>query len=173
MSLDTVIGCSDRDYNPFVPIDLPTSLWKLFMYQVAPAEVPLPSQKHFVFVGSTGFCLVRFIIIIIISFSLRLSPSVSLSLSLPLLSLKPFVSCLPPSLSRTHASTQTRTHACADDVIARPAGSFRWTLFAGNVSIDDTYVVNPFKDPFEATLQIPGPVLAVALKALISKKTVP
>eukprot|EP00802_Teleaulax_amphioxeia_P008441 Tamp_08450.p1 GENE.Tamp_08450~~Tamp_08450.p1 ORF type:complete len:541 (-),score=151.44 Tamp_08450:702-2324(-) len=105
MSLDTVIGCSDRDYNPFVPIDLPTSLWKLFMYQVAPAEVPLPSQKHFVFVGSTG--------------------------------------------------------------------SFRWTLFAGNVSIDDTYVVNPFKDPFEATLQIPGPVLAVALKALISKKTGP
>jgi hypothetical protein len=39
--------------------------------------------------------------------------------------------------------------------MAALTGSFRWTLFAGNVSIDDTYVVNPFKDPFEASFQVP------------------
>jgi len=102
LGLDTVIGCSDREYQPWVPIDAPTSLWNLFITQVAPAELPLPTQKHLVFVGSTG--------------------------------------------------------------------SFRWNLFSGNVSIDDTYVVNPFQDPFWATYKVPGPVLAVALSAILHKK---
>jgi len=104
LGLDTVIGCSDREYQPWVPIDAPTSLWNLFITQVAPAELPLPTQKHLVFVGSTG--------------------------------------------------------------------SFRWNLFSGNVSIDDTYVVNPFQDPFWATYKVPGPVLAVALSAILHKKMV-
>lgn len=102
--LDTVIGCSTQEYQPWAPIDSPSSLWNLFISQIAPAELPLPTQKHLVFVGSTG--------------------------------------------------------------------SFRWNLFQGNVTIDDTYVVNPFKDPFWTTYKVPGPVLAVALTAILDKKLV-
>ena len=51
-------------------------------------------------------------------------------------------------------------------------GSFRWDLFAGNVTVDDTYVVNPFKDPFWATYKVPGPVLAVALSDILHPKRV-
>ena len=54
LGIDKVIGCSDREYQPWAALDSPSSLWRLFMYQVAPAELPLPSQKHVVFVGSTG-----------------------------------------------------------------------------------------------------------------------
>jgi hypothetical protein len=40
------------------------------------------------------------------------------------------------------------------------------------VTIDDTYVVNPFKDPFWATFEVPGPVLAAALSSILAKKLV-
>ena len=89
LGLDQVIGCSAREYRVWAPVDAPDSLWRLFVQQIAPAELPLPAQKHLVFVGSTG--------------------------------------------------------------------SFRWNLYQGPVSLDDTYVVNPFKDPFVAARTVPGP----------------
>ena len=102
LGLDQVIGCSAREYRVWAPVDAPDSLWRLFVQQIAPAELPLPAQKHLVFVGSTG--------------------------------------------------------------------SFRWNLYQGPVSLDDTYVVNPFKDPFVAARTVPGPVLAAALAAVLHKK---
>jgi hypothetical protein len=53
LGLDRVIGCSEIEYSPWAPIDSATSLWHLFISRVAPAELPLPKQKHLVFVGST------------------------------------------------------------------------------------------------------------------------
>ena len=114
------------------------------MNQVAPAEVPLPSQKHFVFVGSTGFCCGNVFCSRSRSRSLALSLSLSRARAL--------------SLFLTHTNTHTHIHAQQTHThthMAALTGSFRWTLFAGNVSIDDTYVVNPFKDPFEASFQVP------------------
>jgi hypothetical protein len=49
--------------------------------QVAPAEVPLPSQKHFVFVGSTGFCCGNVSRSRSVSLSLALSLARSLALA--------------------------------------------------------------------------------------------
>ena len=53
LGLDRVIGCSEMEYTPWAPIDSAASLWHLFISRVAPAELPLPKQKHLVFVGST------------------------------------------------------------------------------------------------------------------------
>ena len=53
LALDRVIGCCEMEYSPWAPIDSVASLWHLFISRVAPAELPLPQQKHLVFVGST------------------------------------------------------------------------------------------------------------------------
>lgn len=45
-------------------------------------------------------------------------------------------------------------------------GSLRYNLFAGNVSIDDTYSVSPFKDTFARATGVPGIVLAKMLSGV-------
>jgi hypothetical protein len=104
LGLDAVIGCSPQEYQPWAPVDSPSSLWHLFLSELVPTQLPRPGQKRLVFVGSTG--------------------------------------------------------------------SFRWNLYPGRVTLDDTFIVNPFQDPFWATSKVPGPVLAVALSAILHKKGV-
>jgi len=52
-------------------------------------------------------------------------------------------------------------------------GIFRYNLFEGKVTIDDTYIVSPFKDKYMIARKIPGNVLAVALKRITAAKRDP
>ena len=43
-------------------------------------------------------------------------------------------------------------------------GSLRYNLFEGKFSVDDTYIVSPFKDTFYIAESIPGQVAAAVIK---------
>lgn len=56
-----------------------------------------------------------------------------------------------------------------DAIFIGHTGSLRYDLFKGKMSLDDSYIVSPFKDVFYMAASIPGATAAAVIKELIVK----